>query len=223
MERTELVSIQERLKRRLVLEALPCEPETVGGADLSYRGDLAYSTVTVLRYSDMELVEERTVKSRVSFPYVPGFLSFREAGPVIRTFKTLKKRPDVLLIDGQGIAHPRGIGLASHVGVLLDRPTIGVAKSPLVGEYLAPERPGAASPIEYGGQVVGYAYISKKGTRPLIISPGHRVSLESSLAVVKGCIRGHKLPEPLRLAHLLSKEAAKGQVSERLISHLGHE
>lgn len=208
-----LISVQAALKDLIFLEDGFSEISCVGGADLSYSGDSACCTVVVLDFESLELIEERTLRYKISFPYMPGFLSFREAEPSIKTFRALNQRPDVLIIDGQGIAHPWGIGLASHVGVSLDQPTIGVAKRPLVGEYLTPKEFGEAQEIRYGGRVVGYAYLSKKGTRPLIVSPGHRVSLESSLKIVKKCVKNHKLPEPLRLAHELSKKATLSEGS----------
>lgn len=210
-----LIAIQDALRDRVVLEDRFRDISLIGGADVSYSGEDACCTVVVLDFESLELVEEQTMRYRVSFPYVPGYLSFREAGPVMRTFRALKKRPEVLLIDGQGIAHPRGIGLASHVGVILNKPTIGVAKSPLIGDFTAPIKVGDATEVIYRDKVVGYAYLSRKNTRPLIVSPGHQVSLESSLWVVKRCIKGHKLPEPLRLAHNLSKMTISKQGSSR--------
>jgi len=210
-----LKAIQDALRVRVVLEDGFRDISLIGGADVSYSGEGACCTVAVLDVESLELVEEQTLRHEVSFPYVPGYLSFREAGPVIKTFRALKERPDVLLIDGHGIAHPRGIGLASHVGVILNQPTIGVAKRPLVGDFTAPEKVGDTSEVVYGDRVVGYAYLSWKNTRSLIVSPGHRISLESSLRVVKRCIKGHKLPEPLRLAHNLSKTAISKQGSSR--------
>ncbi|MFQ5800231.1 MAG: endonuclease V [Candidatus Hydrothermarchaeales archaeon] len=210
MDKERLVFIQEKLRKKLILDDKFSELRSVGGADLSYSGDSAYCTIPVLSYEDMEPIEERTTKSRVSFPYIPTFLSFREAGPLIKTFRALSEKPDVLIIDGQGIAHPRGIGLASHAGVLLDMPTIGVAKRVLVGEFLPPRDVGEAEKMVFKGRDVGFALKSTRRSRPIFVSPGHRVSLATSLKIVKTCLQGHKLPEPVRLAHISSKQAAKG-------------
>jgi deoxyribonuclease V len=150
-----------------------------------------------------------TTKTEVTFPYIPGFLSFREAEPMIRTFKGMEQKPDVLLVDGQGIAHPRRIGLASHIGVLLNHPSIGVAKKILVGEFTEPIKKGEASEIVYQGGLVGFAIKSKVNAKPIIVSPGHKVGIQKSLEVVKKCIKNHKLPEPIRMAHLISKRASK--------------
>jgi deoxyribonuclease V len=212
MDKKRLISIQEKLKKKLILKDGFSEVRSVGGGDVSYYGDDAYCTITVLSYNDMKLIEERTTKSRVTFPYIPTFLCFREAGPIIKTFRALNRKPDVLLIDGQGIAHPRGIGLASHVGALLDVPTVGVAKKVLVGEFIPPEAVGEAASMIFEDRDVGVALKSKKRSKPIFVSPGHKVSLGTSLEIVRKCLKGHKLPEPVRLAHELSKKAAKGQV-----------
>ncbi|HDH27928.1 MAG TPA: endonuclease V [Euryarchaeota archaeon] len=199
--------IQKGLKKDLVLEDDFSQIRMVGGADVSYAGGLAYSAVVVLDYGDMQLIGEETSKSKITFPYVPSFLSFREAPPITKSVSRLKRKPNVLLVDGHGIAHPRGIGLASHVGVLLDIPTIGVAKNILVGDHTAPEVVGEVSEIIYNKRQVGFAVKTRKGSKPIFISPGHKVSLESSFLIVKNCLRGHRLPEPLRLAHTLSNQA----------------
>jgi deoxyribonuclease V len=209
MNREKLISLQERLKAKLVLEDGFKEIRLVGGADLSYSGDDAYCTVVNLNYNDMGLIEVKTSKSKVNFPYVPTFLSFREAAPIVKTFRKLKEKPDVLLIDGQGIAHPRGMGLASHVGVLLDFPTIGVAKKPLVGDFSPAEKVGEPRRIVFQERAVGFALKSRRGSKPIFVSPGHKVSQSSSLKIVTKCLKGHKLPEPLMLAHQMSKEASK--------------
>ena len=208
MEKERLVSIQKELKKRLVLEDGFSKIEIIGGSDVHYTGKNAYCTIALFNYRDMKPVGVKTTRSKVTFPYVPGFLSFREAPPIIETYKSLDENPDVLLIDGHGIAHPRGIGLASHVGALLDLPTIGVAKKILVGGFSYPEKVGDASKIVFDGRHVGFALKTRDGSRPVFISPGHKVSLNSSLELVKRCLKGHRLPEPLRRAHILSREAA---------------
>jgi len=208
MNKERLEWIQERLREQVVLEDGFEEITLVGGGDVSYSGDAAFCTIAVLSYEDMSIVEERTVGAHTRFPYIPTYLSFREAGALIKAFRALEEKPDVLLIDGQGIAHPRGIGLASHVGVLLGEPTIGVAKNPLVGEYAMPIKPFEARSISYEGREVGFALKSRRGSKPIFVSPGHRVALGSSLEIVRRCLRGHRLPEPLRIAHRISKNTA---------------
>jgi deoxyribonuclease V len=215
MNKEKLISIQERLKAKRVLEDGFKEIRLIGGADISYSEDYAHCTVTILDCHDMVLTEAETSVSKVTFPYVPTFLSFREADPMIKTFRRLKEKPDVLLIDGQGIAHPRGMGLATHVGVLLNFPTIGVAKKVLVGNYSPPEMVSEAQKIVYQEKVVGFAIKSRKGSKPIFVSPGHKVSLSSSLEIVTRCLKGHRLPEPLMLAHQISKKASKDMVSAK--------
>jgi len=149
----------------------------------------------------MEVIEKEFSETAVDLPYIPGLLAFREGPPMIETYKKLKRKPDILLVDGHGIAHPRGVGIASHVGVLLDIATIGIAKKRLVGDYRIPDRVGESRPLLYKGKVVGNVLKSKKGCNPIFISPGNKISVESSLEIVKDCIREHKLPEPVRLAH----------------------
>ncbi len=213
MDWEKLTAIQDGLRRKLFLKDTFSKVRLVGGADVSYSGEDAYCTVVVLDYDDMQPIEEKTTKSKVDFPYVPTFLSFRETPPIIKSFKLLERKPDVLLVDGHGIAHPRGIGLASHVGVLLDYPTIGVAKKILVGDFTAPEIVGNASEIVYNGRPVGFTLKTRRGSKPIFVSPGHKVSHKSSLLIVKKCLRRHKLPEPLRMAHMLSTQAKKAQGS----------
>lgn len=203
------ILIQEKLREKIKLEDGFREAGLVGGADTHFRGDRAHTSLVVLDLGSLDPLEETSSVSKVSFPYVPTFLTFREAPSIIRIFKGLKHKPDVLLIDGQGIAHPRGIGLASHVGVLLDTPTIGVAKKRLIGSYEEPKEVGEASELLYDDRQIGWVFKSKKGTRPLFISPGHRVSIESSLDIVKGSLKDHKLPEPLHLAHQRAKQMSQ--------------
>jgi deoxyribonuclease V len=211
MDREKLTVIQDGLRRKLYLKDTFSKVRLVGGADVSYSGEDAYCTVVVLNYDDMRPIEEKTTRSNVDFPYVPTFLSFRETPPIIKSYNQLERTPDVLLVDGHGIAHPRGIGLASQVGVLLDIPAIGVAKNILVGDFTAPEIVGEASEIVYNGRPVGFILKTRRGSKPIYVSPGHKVSLESSLLIVKKCLRDRKLPEPLRLAHTFSAQVKNSQ------------
>ncbi len=212
MDLESLKRAQERLRKRLVLDDCFEKLELVGGVDVSYVEDKGFCSAVVMTLADLEPVEGKLFISTPKLPYVPNFLSFREAWFIIRTYELLKVKPDVLLVDGHGIAHPRSMGLASHVGILLDIPTIGVAKKPLVGEYSVPDDAGI-SEVLLDGWAVGFVLKRKKYERPIFISPGHKVSLESSFKIVEKAIRGYKLPEPLRLAHLLSKEASKREIS----------
>jgi deoxyribonuclease V len=192
-----LADEQRGLAMRVSLRNGFSDLERVGGADSAYSGGRAFSSVIACSYPSMEVLESASHSSREGFPYIPGFLSYREAPAMARAFRKLRARPDVLLVDGQGVCHPRGIGLASHLGIILGVPTIGVAKSRLCGEV----RNGR---IFLRGRQVGWLLRQGRGSRPLYVSPGHMVSLESSREIVTSCIRSHRLPEPLRLAHLYS-------------------
>ncbi|MEA3254792.1 MAG: deoxyribonuclease V [Candidatus Altiarchaeota archaeon] len=197
------VGIQEELRKKVLVEdQLPGEIKTVAGVDQSFQGEKVISCIVVLEYPDMRSMEKKYAAMEVDFPYIPGLLAFREGPSILRAYGKLMNKPDILLVDGQGIAHPRGVGLASHIGVVLDKPTIGVAKSRLVGEYEVPKEVGGCSELRYNGEVVGFVLKSKRNCNPLFISPGHRISPEKSLEVVKNCLRDHKLPEPTRLAHM---------------------
>jgi len=176
----------------------------VAGADAAFStdGQWCLAAVVVLRYPKMELVCGTEAAERVTFPYVPGLLSFREAPAVLAAYGKLAVRPDVLLVDGQGLAHPRRFGLACHLGVELDVPTIGCAKSLLVGEHRAVgSRRGRRCRLWDAGEVVGMAVRTREGVKCIYVSVGHRVRLEEAARVVLRCCKGYRLPEPTRLAH----------------------
>ncbi len=194
---------QEALARRVRLEPLSHEPETIGGADVSYSRSLRrlVASVVVLRWPSLEPVEEAFVEAPVTFPYVPTFLSFRELPALLQALERLKRRPDLLLVDGQGIAHPRRLGIAAHLGVVADLPTIGVAKHRLVGEYEEPApEAGSATPLYLEGEQVGWVVRTRTWVKPVFVSPGHRVTLADSLRWVLATCRGYRLPEPIRRA-----------------------
>lgn len=172
---------------------------TIAGFDQTFTGDSVVSAAVVCDYADMDVLERTHSVVKTQTPYIPGYLYFREGPAVLEAHRKLKTKPDVLLIDGQGVCHPRGAGIAMHVGVNLSKPAIGVAKSRLCGDYEEPcEKP---SKITLDGKQVGWALKSRPGCNPILISPGNLVSVNSSLGIVKQCLRNHKLPEPLRLAH----------------------
>jgi deoxyribonuclease V len=174
----------------------------VAGADLAYLGDgsRAWAAVVLWSPADGSVVETVTVSGRPDFPYVPGYLSFREGPLLLRAFKRLQRRPDLVLFDGQGIAHPRGLGLAAHVGVLLDLPSVGCAKSRLVGEHGEPgPRRGDWAPLVLEGRRVGAVLRTREGVKPLWISPGHRMGIAQAVKWALACCRT-RVPEPIRLA-----------------------
>ena len=190
--------------------------ERVAGLDAAYlEKGVGIGAAVVLRWPTLELLEERWAVGRVSFPYIPGLLSFREVPLLLKAFGELKRRVEVIFVDGQGIAHPRGLGLASHIGIILDLPTIGCAKKPLVGEGRSPGyEKGASSPLLYRGRRVGVILRTKRGVKPIYVSPGHRIDIKASQQLVISACTRYRLPEPTRKAHLLAQRA-KRELSSR--------
>lgn len=209
---TEAIEIQRTLAARVVREGEVVGPSYVAGADISgedKRG-IARAAVVVLSYPELKPVEQSTVEVRPMFPYVPGLLSFREVPLILAACEGLKLVPDVVIADAQGVAHPRRLGLASHLGLLLDVTTIGCAKSILCGQHAElGEEPGEYSPLVDDDEVVGAALRTRRGVKPVYVSIGHKIDLGSALHWVLACCRGYRLPEPTRLAHL----AAAGKLS----------
>jgi deoxyribonuclease V len=198
---------QERLAGRVSLADEPGPFSLVAGVDVHYdRADrLAKAAAAVFSLPGLELVEEAVALSPVSFPYVSGYLSFREVPPALEALGRLSRPPQVIICDGQGIAHPRGLGLASHLGLVRGLPTVGAAKSRLVGAFQEPgPRRGEWSPLFYRDQVVGVVLRTRDGVKPLFVSPGHRVSLSGAIRLVMACTAGFRLPEPVRRAHHLA-------------------
>ncbi|MBI4299804.1 MAG: deoxyribonuclease V [Chloroflexi bacterium] len=183
------------------------EPSLIAGSDISApdSSGAARVAVVVLSFPGLELVETKVTSGKLSFPYVPGLLSFREAPLLLATFERLTVSPDLIMVDGQGYAHPRRMGIASHLGLLLDTPTIGCAKSRLCGTHDAVgEAPGSYSELVDNGEVIGAALRTKERSRPLYVSIGHKVDLAAAVRWVMACAHGYRLPEPTRLAHLVA-------------------
>ena len=203
----EALAIQRRLRPLVRQEGSLAldDIRTVAGVDVSY-GEVGRAAVVVLSFPELKVLEEVTIEGVARFPYVPGLLSFREGPLALAALERVQTRPDVLMFDGQGYAHPRRLGLASHLGVYLDMPSIGVAKSRLVGTYAEPgPNIGDRSPLVHRGEVVGVALRTKPRTNPLFVSAGHKLDLETAVAVVLRSLRGYRLPEPTRLADKLTK------------------
>lgn len=203
-------AIQARLSTEISLEdaVAPGQIRTVAGIDNSYvkhdGGEtIAHAAVVVLSFPELEPIETAVASRPVAFPYVPGLLSFREAPAVLAACAQVRSEPDLLLFDGQGYAHPRRFGLASHLGLVLDRPSIGCAKSRLVGAFEEPERVfGARTPLTDRGEVVGAAVRTRPRRAPLFVSPGHKLSAETAVALALACCRdGAFMPVPTALAH----------------------
>ncbi len=215
----EAIRIQEKLRSNISLINSTRKVSSVAGADVAYskRGEEGIAAMVVLSYPHLDLLDEASIKGKVSFPYIPGLLSFREAPLLIEVFQRLQRLPDVLLYDGQGIAHPRSFGLASHMGLLLDMPSIGCAKEKLVGDFgdVGPQ-PGNTTPLKVGDRIIGAVIRTRKGVKPVFVSPGHRIDLETSMELVLKTCRGFRLPEPLRRAHLMVKGIrSQGRTSPR--------
>ncbi len=176
----------------------------IGGVDVSFsRGDkTGYAAVVIMEYPSLRIVETAGVKGPLGMPYIPGLLSFREAPLLLEALMKLKKDPQVILVDGNGIAHPRGLGIASHLGVLTDMPTVGCAKSRLLGSHQEPG-PGKGEwvPWHHEGKTLGAVLRTRKGVKPIYVSIGHRVTLRDALNLVLSCCPRYRIPEPIRAAH----------------------
>lgn len=197
----EAVALQRRLAERVVRRTTFASVELVAGVDISVRRGHALAAVVVLRFPSMEPVETATAVRPAEFPYVPGLLAFRELPAIVDAYERLEHEPDVLLVDGHGQAHPRRMGIATHLGLELDRPTIGCAKSLLVGEHREPgPRRGARAQLRHRGEVVGHVLRTRDAVRPVYVSIGHRVDLETATRLVLRCCKGYRLPEPTRAA-----------------------
>ncbi len=204
----EATVIQKELQRRLILAPLPSFIRTIGGADISFSrfSEIFHACVVVLSYPELTVLEYAFATKRVTFPYVSGYLSFREVPAIAEAYNKLKHKPDVLVMDGQGIAHPRRIGVASHLGLVIDTPTIGVAKSRLYGVgTLLEEIAGSVSYLldSKTGEKIGTYLRTKSRVKPIIVSPGHKADVETSLSLIPTCVKGYRIPEPTRQAHRL--------------------
>jgi deoxyribonuclease V len=202
----EAVAIQQRLRALVVRENgfVPAQVRTIAGIDASYR-DKAYAAIVVLSLPDLVVVEQVVAERETPFPYVPGLLSFREAPAVLDAMEKLTARPDLLMFDGQGIAHPRRLGIAAHMGVYLGMPSIGCAKSRLSGSYHEPgPAAGELSALMVGREQIGVVLRSKPRANPLFISIGHLIDLPTATNFVLQTLRGYRLPEPTRLADRLA-------------------
>ncbi len=201
--------LQKELAERVITDRALGRYETVGGADVSYNkwSSTLYAAVVVLRADTLEVIERAGVVAEATFPYVPGLLSFREAPPVIEAFEKLSTRPEVLICDGQGIAHPRRLGLASHLGLWLEIPTVGCAKSRLFGDF---EEPGPArgdwSPLTDGDETIGAVLRTRDRVKPLFVSPGHLCDLPGAIAAVLAATRRHRQPLTTQAAHAYVNE-----------------
>ena len=202
---TQALEIQQRLAAQVSKRSEVTTPCFIAGVDISAgKGEeMARGAVVVLQYPELRVVETKVARGKLDFPYIPGLLSFRESPLTLAACQELTITPDLILVDGQGIAHPRRLGLASHLGLLLNTPTIGCAKSLLCGSYEAPGiEPGSYTEVVDRGEIIGAALRTKLGVKPIYVSIGYKVDLQTAIYWVMNCCRGYRLPEPTRLAHL---------------------
>jgi deoxyribonuclease V len=206
---------QLRLAEKIVTEdRLPRKIKRVAGVDVSYTDKLAIGAAAVLDYASLELLEQQTATCEVRFPYIPTLLSFREIPPAVACLKKLRLQPDVLLADGQGVAHPYGCGFASHLGLAVGKPTIGVAKSRLVGE---PTTVSGRVFLVLKGQIIGAVVTTREGVKPVYVSVGHLVSLETAVKIAKKCVHNSKIPEPILQAHKIATEERRRVLAKRKV------
>ena len=197
---------QQLLSKHVICEdRLPREISCVGGVDVAYCDNISVGAVAVLDFNSLELVESQTSCCKTRFPYVPTLLSFREIPPVVLAIRKLRRLPDVFLVDGQGVAHPRRFGFASHLGLAIDKPTIGVAKSLLCGE-VGKLNEESWAPITDKGEIIGAVVATFSEEKPLYVSIGHKVSLNRAIAIVRHFTRRKRIPEPVLKAHEIANE-----------------
>jgi len=206
----EAIAIQQEMREQVNLQPLDIQPRYVGGADISFNKyeDTVYAGIIVLKYPGMEQVGQVTIISKTQFPYISGLLAFREVPALLLAWDQLKIKPDVMILVGQGIAHERRMGIATHFGLLKDVPAIGCAKSRLTGTYKEPANiVFGEEPLIHQQEQVGVALRTKLNCKPVFVSPGHKVSIRQSVEIIKHCTRKYRIPEPTRLAHLLVNDA----------------
>lgn len=202
----EAVQLQKKLREKVILEPLVSPVSHIGGCDVSMNlfSNVVYAGFVVLSYPDLAIVEHAVVKETISFPYIPGLLSFREIPPLLKAWEKLTIKPDIICVDGVGVAHPRRLGIATHLGLILEVPTIGIAKSVLVGSYHEPDtQKGSSSPLldPQTSEQLGIALRTKDNVKPIFISPGYKITIEDAENIVRSSLGKYRIPEPTRLAH----------------------
>jgi deoxyribonuclease V len=201
-------ALQNELRDKVVLKDDFKPFKVIAGVDCSYDIDrnLSRAVIVLMDYKKLELFYSIQVYAPTTFPYIPGYLSFREVPVIQEALKLLPQTPDLLVVDGQGVAHPRRLGLAAHLGVITGLPSIGIAKSRLIGTFKdIKAKKGSTSPLLHKGEIIGTVLRSKDGCKPLFISAGHRVSHETALKIALHCLKTYRLPEPTRIADMMSK------------------
>jgi deoxyribonuclease V len=233
LNRTEAVELQKKLRDQVRVKPLDRDARLVAGCDISFNkfSEIVYAGIVVLRLSDLEVVDRATAITRTTFPYIPGLLSFRETPALLEAWEKLNTSPDVVMLDGQGLAHPRRFGIACHFGLITERPALGCAKTVLVGKYDEPdERAGSYSLMTHKGETVGAAVRTKDRVAPVYVSVGNLIDLPGAIDLTLRCVKGYmgqseslfesaptskskyRIPEPTRQAHLLVNELRRGEM-----------
>jgi len=195
------LELAERVKK--CIPKLPSSIDLIAGCDVAFdkNNNLALGAVVILNPETLEVLKSYTGKAKIRIPYIPGYLSFREMEVLCSIFENVEEKPDIVYVDGQGIAHPRRIGLASHLGLFLDTPTIGCAKSRLIGDYQEPSpKKGSRSPLTIDGERVGYVLRTRDNVKPIFVSPGYKIDIESAVDLALKATGKYKIPEPTRQA-----------------------
>lgn len=216
------IQIQQQLKEKIRIKPLDKDIQTVGGADISFnRGsDRVHAGIVVLSLPDLRIRAHSLVTTEVSFPYIPGLLAFRELPPLMEAWQKCRLKPDVLILDGHGIAHPRRMGIATHFGVVADHPTIGCAKNVLTGDYEEPfSEKGSFSYLTENGEQIGMVFRSRTNVNPIFISPGHKTDFEDTRQIILNALSKYKLPETTRAAHRLVNELRRGEIEEGYVEN----
>lgn len=200
---------QADMSARTDLSPMPGEPRIIAGADISFNkySETVYAGMVLMTFPALQIIHRESVVTRATFPYVPGLLAYREAPALIEVWNKLPHKPDLVILDGMGIAHPRRMGIAVHFGILADVPAMGCGKSLLCGRHEPlGEEAGSTVPLIHQGEVIGTVLRTKRKTNPVFISPGHKISMEQSVDVIRRCVAGYRIPEPTRQAHLWVNE-----------------
>lgn len=210
-------ALQNQLREQINVNERILHIDTIAGADISLNlySTTVYAGILVLSFPQLQPLAYALVKAETRFPYVPGYLAFREVPALLSAWEILQKKPDVLVVDGHGIAHPRRMGIATHFGVVSGQATLGCAKKMLFGDWTepAPEK-GSFAPIKNKEETLGYAFRSKAKTAPVFVSPGHNIGLQNTLDIIRQCTGNYRIPEPTRLAHELVNRFRRGELQE---------
>lgn len=214
---SDATALQKKMAGHVRLEPYKGIPKTIAGADVSFNrfSSTIYAGIVVFSYPELKLLSYSLAQTETQFPYVSGYLAFREVPALSKAWDLLPEKPDLLILDGQGILHPRRMGIATHFGILNDQPTIGCAKTMLYGDYNNPDLDKfSTSPIYGKGELLGHALRTKVAVKPVFVSPGHLTDTETSVKIVKNCIGKYRIPEPTRIAHEMVNRFRTGELSE---------